>query len=47
MIQEKVKSSHDNLKQKEGEGSKAGNSMPAKDGMINSDRSLGLKKMSK
>ena len=40
MIQEKAKSLYNNLKQKEGEGSKAGNLMPAKDGLINLERGL-------
>lgn len=41
MFQEKTKSLHDTLKQKEGEGSK--NSRPVKDGLIILEKDLALK----
>ena len=40
---QKVKSLYDNLEQKEGEGSKAGERMPAKDGLMILKRGLTFK----
>ena len=40
MIQEKAKSLYDNVKEKEGEGSKAGEFNASKDGLIVLERSL-------